>query len=362
MTGARAAAKMEVGADDCGGARCQRVCSVDFCCGYGKGLDELDGLRGAENALRALRRRAGIIRLHGHRGMRGLMPENTMAGFAAAFRTNVRIVEADVLLTRDGIPVLAHDVRLAPECTRDGEGRWLDADGPLIFATDFEELRDFNIGGARPGSDYDRQWPLQAFLAEARVPRLADLCLLAQHPRLADVCLNIEVKSSPLLPELMAPPRQAAQAVAAVLRETDMERRVLVQSFDWRLLRMFAEEAAHVPRSYLSKLPGGRQDDDIVNIHPHSPWMDGMEADSEGGGLVRLIAEAGGSCWAPHFVDVDARQVREAREAGLIVSVWTVNEREDIARMIDLGVDGIITDYPARVQRELMRRGLHWLG
>lgn len=321
-------------------------------------------------------RQPGIVRLHGHRGMRGVMAENTLAGFKAAFDLSVQIIELDVMATADDIVVITHDPRLAAHGTRDLAGRWLAADGPAIRSLNYAELAGYDVGASNPASAYGQRWPDQQAHDHQPVPRLADLFALMNSPGKEACWANIEIKSSPLTPHLFAPPDEIARLVTTDILRAGMKDRVLVQSFDWRVLHALKAIAPDLPRSYLSYQPPDGAASDI-NIYQDSPWMDGLGMDGLGmdglamdvpdradraNSLPDLIAAAGGVHWAPWYLDVTREQIERARAAGLVISVWTVNEPEDINRMIDIGADGIITDYPQRVQQLLLARGWHWIG
>ncbi|MFN3823578.1 MAG: glycerophosphodiester phosphodiesterase [Pseudorhodobacter sp.] len=302
-----------------------------------------------------LRGGPGLIRVHGHRGARGIWPENTLSGFALAFDMGLQVVELDVLVTVDGVAVVTHNPALKADCTRDASGRWLAVDGPLIAEMTLADLRSHDIGALRPGSDYGARYPEQAVAHGLRVPTLAEVCALISAPGRAGCILNLEIKSDPDQPDATPPIPDLVAAVLAPLRAAGVSHRVIVQSFDWRVVHEAARQAPEIPRSYLSLL---RRPDRVMaaNIYPGSHWMDGLQ----GASLPDLVAAAGGAVWCPHHSDLSAEDREDARRQGLIVNVWTVNEPDDIARMIDLGVDGIITDYPGRVQRALLDRGMVW--
>lgn len=307
------------------------------------------------DVLSHLRGGPGVIRLHGHRGARGIWPENTLSGFALAFDMGLQVVELDVLVTRDGVAVVTHNPALKADCTRDASGRWLATDGPLIAEMTLAELQTHDIGALRPGSDYGARYPEQVVIDGLRVPTLAELCALIAAPERADRVLNIEIKSDPGLPEATPPIPELVAAVLEPVRAAGVADRVILQSFDWRVVAEAARQAPEIPRSHLSLLPReGRSM--AANIHQGSLWMNGMRGQS----LPALVAAAGGQLWCPYHSDLTAEDRAEARSLGLIVNVWTVNEHEDIARMIALEVDGIITDYPGRVQRALLDRGMRW--
>jgi glycerophosphoryl diester phosphodiesterase len=271
--------------------------------------------------------------LQGHRGARGLAPENTLPAFARALTLGVSTLELDVGVTRDGVVVVHHDRVLNPDLVRGPDGSWLQAPGPAIHALDYAELQRFDVGRLRPGSDYARPFAEQKAADGARIPRLAEVFALARKARNDAVRFNIETKTSPQAPQETLAPAPFARALIAEIRAAGMAARSTVQSFDWRTLQVVQQEAPEIETVYLT---GSRLEPDTL----------------------RKIRAAGGRTWSPNFQALGADRLREARALGLRVVVWTVNEPAQIAAMLDLGVDGIISDRPDRVREELRRRGL----
>ena len=113
--------------------------------------------------------------LQGHRGARGLAPENTLAAFTRALDIGVTTLELDTGVTRDGVVVIHHDERLHPDIARNAAGSWLAAPTPRLRDLTFRQLSEYNIGMLRPGSDYARRHPEQTPSDGARVPSLAQL-------------------------------------------------------------------------------------------------------------------------------------------------------------------------------------------
>lgn len=311
------------------------------------------------DGLSALRAASGVIRLHGHRGARGVMPENTMAGFQFALACGVKVLEFDVLLCRDLVPVITHNPRLMPDLTRDASGQWLAHGGPTIRNLSVDDLQTYDVGGLQQGSIYGGLYPDQAFLDGERIPALAQLLALVTQPEHTDVWLDMEIKSNPNQPEDTPPIPALVSATLEVLQSFGVQNRCIIQSFDWRVLREVAAQAPYMARSYLSDLPN-ETTPAVENIYDGSPWMDGHSLADYEGSLPRLVADLGGAIWSPYFADITEADMLEARARGLIVNVWTVNLAADIDRMIALEVDGIISDYPGRVQRRLLAQGLHW--
>ncbi len=120
----------------------------------------------------------GLFDLQGHRGARGLWPENTLGGFERALALGVSTLELDCAMTRDGVVVVSHDPELNPDHTRDAAGRFLARPGPVICSVDYAELARYDVGRIRPGSAYERAHPQQQALDGERIPRLADLYAL----------------------------------------------------------------------------------------------------------------------------------------------------------------------------------------
>ena len=312
-----------------------------------------------QDDLTALRRGPDVIRLHGHRGARGVMPENTMAGFRYTLECGVSALEFDVQFARGGVPVITHNPRLMPDMTRDAAGQWLAKETVAIYSMSLEQIQTYDIGGLQDGTPYAALYPDQAFLNGENIPTLTQLAELMVRPDHSDVWLNLEIKSNPLHSEYTPPIPRLVSTVLNVLHAHSLQARTIIQSFDWRVLREVEVQAPDIARSYLSDLPATATPAE-ENIYDNSPWMDGYVLADYDGSLPRLVAAAGGQIWSPYFADLTKADLAEARALGLIVNVWTVNKAQDMDAMIALGVDGIITDYPGRAQRRLLAHGLHW--
>lgn len=294
--------------------------------------------------------------LQGHRGARGLLPENTLPAFAQALTIGVTTLELDVAITRDGVVVVSHDAMLNPNMTRGADGQWLKHDDIAIHALSFAELQQYDVGRIRPLSAYARRFPEQQAMDGTRMPRLADVFALARRAANDRVRFNIETKISPEHPQRTLPPAEFARALIALVREAKLESRVTIQSFDWRTLQVVQREAPQIATVYLTAQQSWQ---DNIRAHDQSsPWTAGLHVSDYGGSLPRLIKAAGGAVWSPYYGEVTPAALREAQLLGLKVVVWTVNEPHDIARMIELGVDGVISDYPDRLRRIAAERGL----
>lgn len=299
---------------------------------------------------------AAAFDLQGHRGARGLAPENTLPAFERALAIGVTTLELDVAITRDGVLVISHDPALNPEITRGPDGQFLPAPGPLIRHHSLAELRRFELGRIKPGSRYAAQFPDQVAVDGTRLPTLAELFALVRRSGNETVRFDIETKVSPLAPEDTLAPEPFARALIAAIRDAGMASRSSIQSFDWRTLQLVQREAPEISTVYLSA-----QQHWLDNIGARaatdSPWTAGLRY-RDHGSVPKLVQAAGGRIWAAYFGDLDAGLVKQAQALGLQVLAWTVNDPAQIARLMDLGVDGLISDRPDRVRAEMARRGL----
>ena len=299
---------------------------------------------------------ASGLDLQGHRGARGLLPENTLPAFAHALTLGVTTLELDVAVTRDGLLVVSHDATLNPDITRGPDGQWLERDDLAIHTLSFAELQHYDVGRIRPGTDYAQRFAHQQAVDGTRMPRLTDVFALARRAGNDRMRFNIETKLSPDHPQRTLPPAEFARALIALIRAEKLESRVTIQSFDWRTLQVVQQEAPQIATVCLSVQQAWQ--DNIRAGASASPWTAEKHVSRFGGSLPKLVQAAGGTVWSPYFGDVSAAAVSEARQLGLKVVVWTVNEEPDIVRMIELGVDGIISDYPDRLRRIAAARGL----
>src|SRR5690348_686388 len=283
-------------------------------------------------AARANREAAPDFAVIGHRGARGLFPENTIEGFAATLALGVTMIELDIGVTADDVVVVSHDPCLHPDLTRDSSGQWLSAPGPPIRQIRFDELRDYEVGRIKPGSTYARRFPDQTLVDGLRIPSLADV--LALDPR---IIWAIELKTFPRQPDLTVPPERIADLVLALAEAHKASGRIILQSFDWRGLDHARRRCPDIALAWLT------------------------EKDAEHGSpLARVAAAARGAAnaarWMPQFAELDAAAVSAAQAQGLAVIPWDVNDAAAIERALEWWVDGIITDRPDIALRLLHAR------
>ena len=291
--------------------------------------------------------------LQGHRGARGLAPENTVAAFRTALDLGVTTLETDLAVTKDGVLVLSHDPLLNADLTRDAEGRWLETMGPPIQSLTLAELQRYDIGRLNPARAYAKQFAQQKPADGERFPTLAELFKLGG----ATVRFNIETKLDPALPDLTPDPARFAALTVAAVREAKAEKRTTIQSFDWRTLIEARRLAPEIDTACLTIESNNMDTVRRGGIQP-SPWLGGLSLTDHGGPVPKLAKAAGCAVWSPFWRNVTPAAVEEAHALGLKVIPWTVNDPAEMARLIDLKVDGLITDYPDRALPVLAAKGL----
>lgn len=282
--------------------------------------------------------------LQGHRGARGLAPENTLPAFAKALEIGVTTLEMDCGITKDGVVVVSHDPALNPDITREPDGKWLEKPGPAIWSLTFKELQHYDVGRIQPGSKYAARWPAQQPVDGTHIPRLADVFALVRKGGNEAVRFNIETKISPLEPNETTTPEDFARKLILAVRSAGMAERTAIQSFDWRTLAVVQKEAPEIATVYLTTVSGFM--DNIQAGRQPSPWTAGLHVSQYSGSIPRMVKAGGGAVWSPYRGDLTREAVKEAQALGLKVVVWTVNEAAEMRRLIGWGVDGIISDRP----------------
>jgi glycerophosphoryl diester phosphodiesterase len=294
--------------------------------------------------------------LQGHRGARGLRPENTLAAFAHAMAIGVTTLETDLGVTKDGVLVIAHDPWLNPDIVRSPDGRWLATQGPAIRTLTLAELKRYDVGRLNPRSKYARQLPEQRPEDGERFPTLLELFELTRAAG-RPVRFNIETKITPANPDETVDPATYARLTVEAVRKAGLSDDVTIQSFDWRTL---IEAMKIAPEIGIVCLTSESANLDTVQRRSGkpSPWHAGLDLGAHGGSLPRLVKAAGCGTWSPFWRNVTPELVAEAHSIGVTVLPWTVNDNADMTRLIDFDVDGIITDYPDRLRQVMAVRGM----
>jgi glycerophosphoryl diester phosphodiesterase len=295
--------------------------------------------------------------LQGHRGARGLWPENTLAGFARTLDLGVSGIELDCAVTADGVVVVTHDPELSPDLTRDAQGRFLAATGPSVRALTYAQLSGYDVGRLRPGSEYAARFPAQRAQDGERIPRLSEVLALVRARGQARVHVSIEVKTFPEQAARTLAPATFVAAVRGAIEEADAAAMVAILAFDWHVLREAQRLMPHVPTVALTEEQPG---EDTVRLGSPgtSPWLAGLDPADFGNSVPQLVRASGAGTWGPDYLDLTPERVGQAHALGLRVVPWTVNEPGAMERMLEYGVDGMISDRPDQLRALLQARGI----
>ena len=291
----------------------------------------------------------GGFDLEAHRGGRGLRPENTLASFGKALQLGVSTLELDTGVTKDGIVVVSHERRIsALECGGDPTNKHI---GKLVHELTYAQIRTLDCG--RRGVD-DSLKATQEQVPGTRMPKLSQVFALAARYGAKDVQFNIETKLDPTAPGETVGPDAFARKVIAEIKKAHVTRRALLQSFDWRTLKV-ARSVAPSLRTVALAQPS--------NVFPGSKWTAGYRITSakpfDDGSVALVVArQLKADVLSPVATATTARLIKSSHNVGLPVIPWTVNEKPDMARLIDAGVDGLISDYPDRLRAVLVDRGV----
>jgi glycerophosphoryl diester phosphodiesterase len=260
----------------------------------------------------------------GHRGSRGLMPENTIPAMLKAIDLNVTTLELDVVISGDGKVVVSHDPHFHENITTTPEGNPLtrtDAASRLLYKMTYDSIKKYDVG-ILPHPDFPRQQKMRV-----HKPLLSDLIKASEdHARSKGKTMfyNIEIKSKPENDGIKHPPVQEfADMVLDVINQSGIHSRTTVQSFDPRALQ--AVRKTH-PTTILSLLI---ENTDKRNLDEQLREL----------GFVPQV-------YSPHFLLVNKELIAACRQKNMKVVPWTVNTLEVMKLLKEMGVDGIITDYP----------------
>jgi glycerophosphoryl diester phosphodiesterase len=248
------------------------------------------------------------ILVHGHRGARSVLPENTIPAFEHAIEAGADFIEVDIYATKDDVLIVTHDPTVSPTIC---SGPYLKR--PIRELT-LAQVRELDCGSLKnPG------FPEQKPVPGARIPTLDEVLQLAPRGKFG---FNIEIKMSKTHPEYYTSPEEISRMTLEAIRKHKLDKRVIVQSFDFRPLHAMRRLAPEIRMAALFQ--NDKRD------------------------FTEIAKEAGGTpIVAPNYNLVTKEQVDKAHKAGLQVVPWTANTPDVWQRLVDAGVDAIITDDPA---------------
>ena len=298
------------------------------------------------------------IKIYGHRGARGDLPENTLESFKYLFENNINAYETDILISKDLIPVITHDFRLDPSLTKDNEGNWIEDENIKIYDLTYEELLKFDVGSLNKLSRYGRRFVNQKTSENQKIPKLSELLDLSSKNISENLLINLEIKSTPDEENLTPTPEEMVKLVMQEVNKSTLQNKIIFSSFDWRTLTEMKKLYPEISRAYLTfqQQAGIKIKNTIYN---RSPWMSYLPF-FEKYELPKIIKSQGGKAWHPYHKDITKKLVDISHQEDLPVNVWTVNEEYDMLKMIEYGVDGIMTDYPLRLKALCEKRNIKW--
>jgi glycerophosphoryl diester phosphodiesterase len=287
--------------------------------------------------------------LEGHRGTRGLRPENTLAAFGKALQIGVTTLELDTGVTKDGVVVVSHERRISPlECQDTGGNHVV---GQLIRDVTLAQIKTLDCGTRHPADPASDPFiGTQEPVPGTRMPTLAEVFALANRYGANDVQFNIETKIDPTVDDTVDF-RTFTRKVVDVIAAKGMTQRSMLQSFDWRTLVEAKRIQPALRTVALAQAP---------TIFPGTPWTAGVaiDADAWNGSLAVTTKSIGAKILSPRYQDLTDPLIRAAHAQGLRVVPWTVDDAPTMRSLIDRGVDGIISDYPNVLRDVLASKGM----
>ena len=261
----------------------------------------------------------------GHRGSRGLMPENTIPAMYKAIDLGVTTLEMDVVISRDKQVVVSHDPYFNADITTPPEGGQLtkkEGSSRLLYSMDYDSIKRYDVG-LKPHPNFPRQQKIAV-----HKPLLSELIraseAYAKDKGVASLWYNIETKSNPSGDGTKHPaPEEFVDLLVDVIQKEGITDRTVIQSFDPRTLQVVNRKYPHIKTSYLIEATELKSLDGHLKDLGFTPFA-----------------------LSPHFTLVTPQLVKACHEKGMKVIPWTLNTKDQINVAKAAGVDGIITDYP----------------
>lgn len=308
------------------------------------------------------------VQVYAHRGARSFNPENTLPAYKAALKIGADWLDMDVVLTKDNEVLISHDPVLNPDIVRGEDGKYLPGRTLAVKTLTLAELRKFDVGRLNPDSAYAKFFPDQLAVDGTHMPLLREVVRFANKAAPDLRGFQIELKTDPSHPELTADPKPFASAVYKILKDEGIIDRAEIQAFDFRCLAELRALDPKVKTAFLTSRENEKDGpDSFFQDDPKAAglWTGGKLVKDFGGSIPRMVKALGGYAWEPEDFELTKESLDEAHALGLKVVVWSWPEKlgtafdaKLVAKMIDWGVDGIITDDPGRLISMLAARGL----
>lgn len=307
-----------------------------------------------------------VFDLEAHRGGIDVRPENTLYSYAYAIELGATSIECDMQLTKDGQIVMSHNPILNSDITRDENGNYIKNNKYDIRLMTVDELKKFDVGvmDQNCGEYYDLHGKTQ-FTYDAKIPTLEELMQLIQSYDDKNIVLNIETKSYPDPASAgyknNADPKKFVEVFNNIVKKYDMEDRVVLQSFDWQTLIEMKKLNPNISTSALwQEQPSWGRDSESLRRYEKkkSPWLGGLDIKDYQRNPVKAAHAIGADIISPYYTEISKQDVDEAHSLGMKVVPWTVNNEKDMTMLLDMGVDGIISDKPWLLKQVLEKRNI----
>lgn len=307
----------------------------------------------------------GKVQVYAHRGARSYAPENTIPGYTTGLAIGTHWVDMDIVMSKDGEIVVSHDIRLNPDIVRGADGKFI-TDRKVVKLLTLAEIKQYDVGRINTTSAYGKFFPAQVGMDGVNMPTLREVIRYVNGKTSRRVGFQIEFKTDPEQPDWTYTPAEFAAALYKILKEENITTFCEIQSFDWRCLFELQKLDSRVKTAYLSEWdnePGtpysfSDSDPKIAGL-----WTGGALVKDHKNSIPQMVKDLGGACWEPEDVELTKATLDEAHALGLKVVVWTWPEHSGttfnvdlVSKLIDWGVDGIITDDPGMLNSMLAAR------
>lgn len=286
-----------------------------------------------------------VTQIHGHRGARGLFPENSLVAIEKALEIGCDAIEVDVCVTKDNILVALHDPILNPDIVRDPNGNWINSEISIRELT-VEQAKKFDIGRLKPNTEYSKRFARQQPVDNTHIPTLTEVVELIQEVS-PGTLLNIELKSTGNNFHLTPESKHYVDLVAGFLTDHDIIGQSFIQSFDWRLPLQLSQTLPDLKTGLLTDQQATAAPP-IFSTDSYLEFTNGLKL-SDFQNIVYMIKETGSDIWSCNYRDLTPELMNDAIDLDLEVYVWTVNQPAAMHEMLDFGVHAITTDYPNRL-------------